>query len=58
MSVLKQMKRLSDELLLETYRKALELNLSPEFIQLIEEEIKRRFLYNKCNHYESKEVPV
>jgi len=57
-NVLKQMKRLSDELLLETYRKALELNLSPEFIQLIEEEIKRRFLNNKCNHYESKEVPV
>ncbi|WP_394233037.1 sporulation histidine kinase inhibitor Sda [Niallia oryzisoli] len=36
--------KLSDELLLESYRKAIELNLSPDFIRLIEAEIHRRSL--------------
>lgn len=47
------MKHLSDELLLESYRKANELNLSPEFISLIKEEINRRDLNHK-NGYSSK----
>ncbi|GAA0340876.1 sporulation histidine kinase inhibitor Sda [Bacillus carboniphilus] len=38
------MKKLSDQLLLESYYKARELNLSPEFIRLIETEIHRRSL--------------
>jgi len=33
---------LSDTLLLEAYKKAQELNLNDDFIQLIENEIKRR----------------
>lgn len=37
-------RRLSDQLLLESYYKARELNLSPEFIGLIETEIHRRSL--------------
>ncbi|EKN64394.1 sporulation inhibitor A [Neobacillus bataviensis LMG 21833] len=41
------MRKLSDELLIESYYKARELNLSPEFIDLIESEINRRSLYNK-----------
>lgn len=41
------MRKLSDELLIESYFKARELNLSPEFIDLIESEINRRSLYNK-----------
>lgn len=36
------MKYLSDELLIETYHKAIELNLSEDFIYLIQEEIERR----------------
>ncbi|WP_071395843.1 sporulation histidine kinase inhibitor Sda [Bacillus tuaregi] len=36
--------KLSDELLLESYHKAIELNLSPDFIRLIEAEIHRRSL--------------
>ncbi|WP_110111415.1 sporulation histidine kinase inhibitor Sda [Bacillus sp. CGMCC 1.16541] len=38
------MKKLSDKLLIESYCKATELKLNPEFIQLIEKEIKRRSL--------------
>ncbi|WP_230499332.1 sporulation histidine kinase inhibitor Sda [Sutcliffiella rhizosphaerae] len=38
------MRKLSDELLLESYHKAVELKLSTDFIQLIELEIKRRSL--------------
>ncbi|MFC0522531.1 sporulation histidine kinase inhibitor Sda [Pontibacillus salicampi] len=38
------MEHLSDELLVESYQKAIELNLSSEFIQLIEEELQRRSL--------------
>ncbi|MBM7660756.1 developmental checkpoint coupling sporulation initiation to replication initiation [Bacillus mesophilus] len=41
------MKKLSDELLIESYYKARELSLSPEFINLIESEIKRRSLTHK-----------
>lgn len=39
------MEYLSDELLLESYDKANELNLSPDFLLLIEKEIKRRNLW-------------
>lgn len=41
------MRKLSDELLIESYNKARELNLSPDFISLIESEIHRRSLFNK-----------
>jgi developmental checkpoint coupling sporulation initiation to replication initiation len=41
------MRKLSDELLIESYFKAQELNLSPDFILLIESEIHRRSLFNK-----------
>ncbi|MED4870869.1 sporulation histidine kinase inhibitor Sda [Geobacillus stearothermophilus] len=41
------MKHLSDELLIESYFKAKELNLSPEFIELIEKEIQHRSLTHK-----------
>lgn len=41
------MKNLSDDLLIESYYKAMELNLSDDFIELIEKEIKRRSLVNK-----------
>ena len=38
------MRKLSDELLIESYYKAVELKLSREFIRLIEKEISRRSL--------------
>ena len=38
------MRKLSDELVIESYSKATELQLSPDFIKLIEEEIERRSL--------------
>ncbi|WP_044747664.1 sporulation histidine kinase inhibitor Sda [Bacillus alveayuensis] len=38
------MKKLSDELLIESYYKAMEMNLSEDFIELIRLEIKRRSL--------------
>jgi developmental checkpoint coupling sporulation initiation to replication initiation len=41
------MRKLSDELLIESYFKARELNLSLDFICLIELEIHRRSLSNK-----------
>lgn len=41
------MRKLSDELLIESYHKARELQLSKEFIQLIETEIHRRSLSNR-----------
>jgi developmental checkpoint coupling sporulation initiation to replication initiation len=41
------MNKLSDELLIEAYQKAVELNLSPDFIRLVEAEIHRRSLSNK-----------
>lgn len=42
-----KMENLSDQLLIESYYKALELQLSPEFIHLIEKELERRSLLNK-----------
>ncbi len=47
MEVNSRLRKLSDELLIESYYKARELNLSPEFIHLIETEIHRRALFNK-----------
>ncbi|WP_017755864.1 sporulation histidine kinase inhibitor Sda [Calidifontibacillus oryziterrae] len=41
------MRTLSDELLIESFYKAIELNLNPDFIQLIQTEIDRRHLNNK-----------
>ncbi|MBB5324788.1 developmental checkpoint coupling sporulation initiation to replication initiation [Anoxybacillus tepidamans] len=41
------MKYLSDDLLIESYYKAVELKLNPEFIELIEREIFRRSLGHK-----------
>ncbi|CAM3943423.1 sporulation histidine kinase inhibitor Sda [Lederbergia lenta] len=41
------MNRLSDELLIESYKKAKELNLSSDFINLIESELQRRSLINQ-----------
>jgi len=41
------MEHLSDELLIESYFKANELDLSPDFLALIEHEIRRRNLNNK-----------
>jgi developmental checkpoint coupling sporulation initiation to replication initiation len=41
------MKKLSDELLVESYFKAKELKLSKDFILLIETEIHRRSLSHK-----------
>ncbi|AST92657.1 sporulation histidine kinase inhibitor Sda [Sutcliffiella cohnii] len=41
------MRKLSDELLLESYFKATELKLSSDFIRLIELEIQRRRLSHK-----------
>ncbi len=41
------MKNLSDDLLIETYYKAIELKLSTEFILLIKKEIERRSLIDK-----------
>ncbi|WP_132742852.1 sporulation histidine kinase inhibitor Sda [Scopulibacillus darangshiensis] len=38
------MEKLSDDLLIESYLKARELQLSKEFIRLIEQEIHRRAL--------------
>ena len=39
------MSKLSSELLVESYLKAKELNLSPDFISLLEQEIERRNLF-------------
>ncbi len=41
------MQNLSDELLIETYYKAVELNLNHDFIELIRVEIARRSLSDK-----------
>ncbi|BAB05040.1 sporulation histidine kinase inhibitor Sda [Halalkalibacterium halodurans] len=41
------MKTLSDDLLIETYHKAIELDLGDDFIGLIKEEIERRSLTEK-----------
>lgn len=39
------MNRISDDLLLEAYAKARKLDLSRDFILLIEDELKKRALY-------------
>ncbi|MFD2926042.1 MULTISPECIES: sporulation histidine kinase inhibitor Sda [Halobacillus] len=48
------MKQLSDTLLLQSYHKAIELNLSQDFIKQIEEEIHERsiahLINKKLNH--------
>ncbi|WP_033828349.1 sporulation histidine kinase inhibitor Sda [Bacillus andreraoultii] len=44
------MENLSDQLLIESYYKAIELKLSPEFIHLIEKEIERRSLLCKIDN--------
>lgn len=41
------MKSLSDDLLIETYFKAIDLKLSEDFILLIKEEVERRALVDK-----------
>lgn len=41
------MHKLSDELLIESYFKAIQLNLNKDFILLIEAEIHQRALSNK-----------
>ncbi|MDQ0218225.1 sporulation histidine kinase inhibitor Sda [Peribacillus cavernae] len=43
------MNKLSDDLLIESYFKARKLNLSVDFIRLIETEIHRRSLTHKIN---------
>ena len=47
MEVNSDMRKLSDDLLIESYYKAIQLKLSPEFIRLIEKEIHRRSLSRK-----------
>jgi len=45
------MDHISDELLIEAYHKAKRLNLSPDFLSIIEEELHRRNLSsNKIQH--------
>lgn len=46
-----KMEKLSDELLIESYFKAIELKLSPEFIRLIEKEIERRSITHKIKTF-------
>ncbi|MGO4887266.1 sporulation histidine kinase inhibitor Sda [Anaerobacillus sp. MEB173] len=41
------MKNLSDELLIETYFKAIELNLNKDFLELLKKELQRRSLMDK-----------
>ncbi|WP_164668541.1 sporulation histidine kinase inhibitor Sda [Virgibacillus doumboii] len=44
------MEHLSDELLIESYYKANELKLSPEFVNLIKKEIDKRSLSHKLKY--------
>ncbi|MDR7072831.1 sporulation histidine kinase inhibitor Sda [Fictibacillus barbaricus] len=44
------MEKLSDDLLIESYLKARELQLSQDFILLIKKEIDRRSLHRKLQH--------
>lgn len=50
------MEYLSDELLIESYHKANELNLSPDFVYLIEQEINKRSLTHKILN--TRRVPI
>ncbi|MDN4074839.1 MULTISPECIES: sporulation histidine kinase inhibitor Sda [Fictibacillus] len=45
------MENLSDELLIESYFKAKELQLSTDFISLIQKEIERRSLQNQLSSH-------
>ena len=45
--VIREMIRLSDDLLIESYFKAKELQLNPYFIHLLETEIRKRSLVSK-----------
>ncbi|HEX6593126.1 MAG TPA: sporulation histidine kinase inhibitor Sda [Bacillota bacterium] len=47
------MEHLPDDLLIESYHKATELKLSPDFITLIEKEIHRRNLCHKLEYSRS-----
>ncbi len=49
------MDHIPDPLLIESYQKARELNLSPEFIELMEQEIIRRSLLH-LKHSTAKEA--
>ena len=49
----KKMQGLPDDLLVESYYKARELQLNKEFIQLIEDEIFRRCLHHKLKQSSS-----
>lgn len=49
MEVQNRMGKLSDELLVKSYFKSKDLKLNPEFVQLLEDEIRRRFLGIKTN---------
>ncbi|TQS74611.1 sporulation histidine kinase inhibitor Sda [Ornithinibacillus gellani] len=44
------MEHLSDELLIESFYKANELKLSPDFVALIKEEISRRNLAHRIKY--------
>nr|WP_280768813.1 sporulation histidine kinase inhibitor Sda [Salipaludibacillus daqingensis] len=44
------MRDLSDELLMETFVKAKDLNLADDFVNLIAEELDRRAIYRKKIH--------
>nr|WP_026689165.1 sporulation histidine kinase inhibitor Sda [Alteribacter aurantiacus] len=45
------MRHLNDDLLLETYEKACELELNDEFIFLITQELERRSITNRSAHH-------
>ncbi|MGI8316069.1 sporulation histidine kinase inhibitor Sda [Halobacillus mangrovi] len=45
------MKQLSDSLLIQSYHKAIELNLSEEFINQIREEIRKRSIQHLINDF-------
>ncbi|UOQ46313.1 sporulation histidine kinase inhibitor Sda [Halobacillus salinarum] len=47
------MKQLSDALLVQSYHKAIELNLSEDFIRQIREEIKERSIQHLIEKYVS-----
>ncbi|MCA0970004.1 sporulation histidine kinase inhibitor Sda [Halobacillus litoralis] len=49
----RNMKELSDSLLLQSYHKAIELNLSSDFINQIKDEMKERALSNHNDEHTS-----
>ncbi len=58
MEVNSDMRKLSDELLIESYYKAIQLNLSPDFIRFIENEIHRRALSRKIKFFLTRKSPL